>query len=85
MLHSKTQCGIFNSTSGTTNHRKEKNMVTKITEIRKQQGITQTELAERLKIDRTHLNKVENGKVRPSTRLLERIAAELGVSVKDFF
>lgn len=60
-------------------------MQNKISQIRKQKNITQSELAERLNIDRTHLSKVENGKVHPSTRLLERIAAELGVSIKDFF
>lgn len=57
----------------------------KISIIRKRQKISQTELAERLKIDRTHLNKVENGKVRPSIALLERIAAELRVSIQDLF
>ncbi|MFE8704099.1 helix-turn-helix transcriptional regulator [Cytobacillus sp. FJAT-54145] len=57
----------------------------KISIIRKRQKISQTELAERLNIDRTHLNKVENGKVRPSVALLERIAAELGVSIQDLF
>jgi transcriptional regulator with XRE-family HTH domain len=57
----------------------------KLKAIRLSKGITQTDLAERLNIDRTHLNKVENGIVKPSLALLERIAAELGVSVKDFF
>jgi transcriptional regulator with XRE-family HTH domain len=57
----------------------------KLKAIRKSKGITQTELAKRLHIDRTHLVKVENGQVKPSLALLERIAAELGVSVKDFF
>lgn len=60
-------------------------MDNKIAEIRKAQKMKQSELAKKLKIDRTHLSKVENGKVHPSTRLLERIAAELGCSVKDFF
>ncbi|CAG9608016.1 helix-turn-helix domain-containing protein [Pseudoneobacillus rhizosphaerae] len=60
-------------------------MENKIAEIRRKKGISQTELAERLSIDRTHLSKVETGKVRPSTRLLERIAAQLGVTMKDFF
>lgn len=60
-------------------------MDNKIAQIRKAKKIQQTELAKKLNIDRTHLSKVENGKIRPSTRLLERIAAELGVSVRDFF
>jgi transcriptional regulator with XRE-family HTH domain len=57
----------------------------KIKQLRRAKKITQTELAKRLNIDRTHLNKIENGKVKPSLALLERIAHELGVSVKDFF
>lgn len=57
----------------------------KIAEIRKSKGISQKELAKRLKMDRTHLCKVERGNTKPSLMLLERIATSLGVSIKDFF
>lgn len=57
----------------------------KIGEVRKSKGISQTDLAIKVGVDRTHLNKVENGKVRPSTTLLEKIAEALHCSVKDFF
>lgn len=60
-------------------------MENKIAEIRKRKRISQTKLANKLNMDRSHLSKIENGHVRPSTRLLERIAAELGVTMKDFF
>lgn len=60
-------------------------MENKIAEIRRRKGISQTKLAKELNVDRTHLSKVETGKVHPSTRLLERIAAYLEVSMKDFF
>lgn len=60
-------------------------MNNKIAAIRRERGIKQSELAKKLKINRTHLSKVENGRKRPSTALLERIASELGVSIKDFF
>lgn len=60
-------------------------MDNKIAEKRKEKHFTQTQLAKILDIDRTHLSKVENGKVRPSTALLERIANVLGCSIKDFF
>ncbi len=60
-------------------------MGNRISHIRKEKGITQTELAKRMNINRSHLSKVETGKAQPSTRLLERIAHELGVSMKDFF
>ena len=60
-------------------------MANKISEMRKKKGITQTELAQLLNVDRTHLSKVETGKVRPSTALLERSAVILDCSIKDFF
>lgn len=60
-------------------------MENKIAQLRKEKNITQTKLAEMLEIDRTHLSKVENGKNRPSTALLERIANILECSIKDFF
>ena len=57
----------------------------RIASIRKAKKITQSDLAKRLKINRSYLSEVENGKATPSIRLLERIADELGVSIKDFF
>jgi transcriptional regulator with XRE-family HTH domain len=57
----------------------------KIRQFRKRKNLTQAELARRLGVDRSTINKIENGKIRPSLALLERIAHELGVSVKDFF
>jgi len=60
-------------------------MENKIAEFRKKKKHTQQELAEALKINRTHLSQVETGKVNPSIALLGRIAEKLGVSIKDFF
>lgn len=60
-------------------------MANKIRSIRENKHISQSELARRLNISRTHLNRIENGKVNSSLALLERIANELGVSMKDFF
>ncbi len=60
-------------------------MANKISYYMEMKGISQSELARKLKIDRSHLNRVINGKSRPSTALLERIAAILDCSVKDFF
>lgn len=57
----------------------------KISEIRRRRKISQKELAEKLGITRSHLSRVETGKVKASTRLLERIAKELNCSMKDFF
>lgn len=60
-------------------------MSNKIASIRKAKKITQSELAKKLNINRSYLSEVENGKASPSLRMLERIANELGVTIKDFF
>lgn len=60
-------------------------MQNKISEIRNKKKYTQQGLADALNIDRTHLSKVETGRVNPSITLLGRLAEKLGVSIKDFF
>lgn len=57
----------------------------KVRQFREQKKLSQAELARRLGVDRSTINKIENGKTKPSLSLLERIAVELNVSVKDFF
>jgi transcriptional regulator with XRE-family HTH domain len=57
----------------------------KIKEYRLKRRLTQDELSQRVGIDRTHLSKIETGKVKPSLSLLERIAKELGVAPRNFF
>ncbi|EIT85956.1 helix-turn-helix domain-containing protein [Fictibacillus macauensis ZFHKF-1] len=57
----------------------------KLKVIMKEKGVTQTELAKRLGIDRSHLSKVVNGTTSPSFALMARIADELNVSLRDFF
>jgi transcriptional regulator with XRE-family HTH domain len=54
-----------------------------IAKIREQQGVSQVELAERLGIHVTNLNKIERGKASPDLARLEQIARELSVSVAD--
>lgn len=55
----------------------------RITEICKERGITQTELAEKIGISRVGLSKAVNGNTTIAT--LNKIAAALGVSVSDLF
>ncbi|GGJ48932.1 helix-turn-helix domain-containing protein [Virgibacillus salexigens] len=56
-----------------------------IKKIRFSKGFTQTELAKKLKMDRSYLSSIENNRVTPSIKTLEKIASELGVSLKKFF
>lgn len=46
---------------------------------REQKGLTQRELADRAGVSASYVNEIENGRKRPSLRVLNRIAAELGV------
>lgn len=55
----------------------------RITEICKERGLTQTELAERIGISRVGLSKAINGNTTIAT--LNKIAAALGVEVSDLF
>lgn len=52
--------------------------------LRRQQGLTQAEVARRAKIDRTYYNKIERGKA-PSVRVAMRIADALGFRWTLFF
>lgn len=51
----------------------------KINEIRKTKKITQAQLAERAGVDRHHISDIENGKMSPTVKTLEKIARALGV------
>lgn len=52
---------------------------------RTKQGITQKELAKRLKITQQHLCRIENGKSIPRLDLMKKIAKELNSSVQELF
>lgn len=56
-----------------------------ITQLRKKQNLTQTDLAKRVGMDRSYLNKIEQGKLIPSLKLLRNIAEELNAPIRDFF
>lgn len=57
----------------------------KIQQRREQLNLSQTELAHRLKCNRTYLSKVENNQVNPSIAFLSRIANELKCTTGYFF
>ena len=51
-------------------------------EARSRAGLTQDELAARMKTSRTVIARLESGRVLPSTRTLERLAAATGSRLK---
>lgn len=57
----------------------------KLKELRERKNLTQAELARKIGVNRSYISRIESGKSKPSLALLERIANELGISVKKFF
>jgi DNA-binding XRE family transcriptional regulator len=56
-----------------------------IRELRKQKGITQTELGKLTGKDRQYIFKIEKGKVTSSIVAIAIIAKSLAISLKEFF
>ena len=52
-----------------------------LSRIRKQSGLTQTELAQRSGVDRSALSAYEHGRRQPSVAALSRIAAAAGLAL----
>lgn len=57
----------------------------RITEIREEKGITQTELSIRCDKDRQSINRLEKGNVNPSVYFLSQICDALGTELSDLF
>jgi len=53
--------------------------------LRTQQKISQEELAEKTKLDRTYISGLERGKRNPSFLTLIKLAQTLGISIEKFF
>lgn len=60
-----------------------KNLGRKIQKMRKTKEYSQEDLADILRISRTHMGHIEQGRRNPSLELLEKIARSLKVSPKD--
>ncbi|AWX42881.1 adenine-specific DNA methyltransferase [Metamycoplasma cloacale] len=57
----------------------------KIKEIRKQNKISQTELSQLTKIERSTISKIENGSINITLDTLEKIINGLNISIQDLF
>lgn len=57
----------------------------KIQKLRKQKGLSQEELAEKLGFSRVYMGYIEQGRETPSLKLLMKLANKLGVKVEELF
>ena len=55
----------------------------RITEIRKERNLKQTELAFRCGMKKSNMNRIEKGKTNPTVLKLKRISKELGVHITE--
>lgn len=57
----------------------------KIRKLRKEKGITQEKLAEAIKISRTHMGHIEQGRKTPSLKVLEKLSRALKIPLPELF
>jgi transcriptional regulator with XRE-family HTH domain len=62
-----------------------KNLGISIKKIRKNNGLTQEQLAENIGIHATYVGKIEGGKINVPTLMLYRISRALKVKIADLF
>lgn len=62
---------------------KEIAIAKRIKRLRKQKGLTQEELAEKVRVSTTHIGMVEIGLRRMSLKTLQKVANVLGVKVSE--
>lgn len=60
-------------------------MKNRLTELRKQRGITQEDLADALEVSRQTIGSLENGRYNPSIQLAFRIARYFNLNIEDIF
>jgi ribosome-binding protein aMBF1 (putative translation factor) len=63
----------------------EFSLATALIDARTHAGLTQEELAERMKTTQAVIARLESGRVKPSTRTLERFAAATGMRLRITF
>ncbi|MBI4100698.1 helix-turn-helix domain-containing protein [Candidatus Microgenomates bacterium] len=57
----------------------------KVQKLRKEQNLTQEELAHQLSISRVYMGYIEQGRESPSLKLLMKISRKFNVKVEDLF
>ena len=54
-----------------------------LTRIRKEKGISQEKLSHLLRIDRSFVSNIENGKTNPTLATISKLAKTLGVKIEE--
>lgn len=67
------------------NSKLPKNLGKRIQKKRKDNNLTQEELAEKVKISRAYMGYIEQGRYAPSLEVIERIARVLKIKISDLF
>jgi DNA-binding XRE family transcriptional regulator len=57
----------------------------RIQKLRKNMGLSQEDLAEKINISRTHMGHIEQGRRSPSLKVMTKIAKALRVKISDLF
>ncbi len=57
----------------------------RIQKLRKNMGLSQEELAEKIHISRTHMGHIEQGRKSPSLKVMTKLAKALRVNMSDLF
>ncbi|MDE7463061.1 MAG: helix-turn-helix transcriptional regulator [Muribaculaceae bacterium] len=57
----------------------------RVSEIRKSQGLSQEEFADRCGIHRTYVGAIERGEKSPTLNTIQKIADGLNISITDLF
>ena len=60
-------------------------MKNRLEELRRERGIKQEELAEKLEVSRQTIGSLENGRYNPSIQLAFKIARYFGLSIEEIF
>ena len=60
-----------------------KELGTRITQIRKEKGLTQVELGLRCDIEKPNMNRIEKGNTNPTILTLKKISKELQIEIEE--
>lgn len=69
----------------TVNTRRLNELGNKVKKLREQRGLTQQQLADRIRVTSTYIGFIEQGQRNPSINTADKLARVLGVKLSDLF